>query len=214
MFLLPREMVGWSHTWWTLVGSHRVLLAAVRVMRGHEVIGARQSWGESRGRDPHLHCCVCTQQLSQMLFLSECQFSGPLGFHLGQASWVCDEVKGWAIAASWVLGPVWTGFYLQAFCFWLSAWFSPRKEWNRSRLGHLSLWRSTLSSCKFVLRLLLADMCFAEREWVTWGSFYIQQATSPFNSPFPNRRSCDKEERQIPGSLEMLFSSLAPWEAL
>lgn len=114
--------------------------------------------------DLHLHCCVSTHQRSQLLFLCERLFSRPLEFHLGQANWVCNELKGWVSAASRALGPAQTGFYLQAFYFWLSAWFSPRKERNRSRLSHPSLWRSTLSPCKFVLRLLPADVCFAEQE--------------------------------------------------
>lgn len=207
--LLSGETVGSCHTRWTLVGSRRVLLDSVRVIRGHKVMGSYTKLSsEQGGTDLHLHHCVSTHKLSQMLFQCECLFSRPLGFHLGQANWVCNEVKGLVIAAGWVLGPAWTGFYLQVFCFWLSACFSPRKERNQSCPDLLSLRKSTLSACKFVVRSLPADVCFAEQEWITWGSFCIQQATSSFSSPFPNRRLCDKEEKQIPGSLRVHFP---PW---
>lgn len=137
----------------------RVMQGAAGRCQGNAGSGGDRELHRAGRTDLHLHCCVSTHQRSQLLFLCERLFSRPLEFRLDQANWVCNEIKGWVSAASGALGPAQTGFYLQAFYFWLSAWFSPRKERNRSRLSHPSLWRSTLSPCKFEIVACRCVLC-------------------------------------------------------
>lgn len=215
MFLLPGEMMGSSHTWRTLVGSHRVLLDSVRVIRGHEVIGSYTELRREQREQIFIYITTCPP--TNEAKCSSCASASSqdrLDFTLAKPIESVMKLKaGWLQLAECL---VWRrqDFICRHFASGSQPDLVPERSETKAVRGHLSLWRSTLSPCKFVLRLLPADVCFAEQEWVTWGSFCIQQATSPFNSPFPNRRSCDKEERQIPGSLEMLFPSLAPWEEL